>query len=120
LTDRNEQHAVVRFTGKALSAFMDCVAHHKEWRYPQANGRLSPAPISAYRWRLRSMPAMSYRGLYFMWGLGFAPPAITPRQAMTHKQNPELYAAGKAATELFAQGKVRTELDLLDDDDAPF
>lgn len=102
------QRALISMTSTGMPVYQSVITRHNSWKWLQPDGRMLPAPLWTYRWRLTTSTAKNNKGEYFVWNLSLAPPAQTYREARM-LPNDQLYVAGKEFNRLFREGAVKAD-----------
>jgi hypothetical protein len=113
LTAANAQRAMVNFQSSSLKTWQMYNGRHGRARFAQPNGKIAPAPLCFWRWRLRSQPEQNDQGKFFTWSIELASKVANPEidsyfldnQVMV--QDPELYEMAVASLKQYRTGAVR-------------
>jgi hypothetical protein len=81
LTDATASRAILAFTSTSMPTYQSFLTRHANWKWRQPDGRMLPAALWMYRWRLKTLPDKNSKGEYFVWNLQLAPspPEWVPR-----------------------------------------
>lgn len=109
LTRGNFNRAIVAFTSTALPVYTGYVTRHLNQLWPQTNGKRSPAPIFAYRWRMTTFQQKNAKGEFYNWRIDLSPPGASFVEALYARDNPELFRAAKGFFDMAKAGLVKAE-----------